>query len=137
MILSPNKAVDDAYWPKVKPNRAHKAEAIVIIPGGDGRNNIMVAKLANGGYVSSRDISKAAYRPGSWPWMDGTIKALVALGAITQADADEHKKRCDEVNARSTAHYAASSLALALSEAGLPATPEQQAFIDANIKERY
>jgi hypothetical protein len=137
MICSPNQAVDNTRWPKVKPNRAHKAETIVIIPSGDGRNNIMVAKLANGSFVSSRDISKAAYMPGSWPWMDGTIKALVALGAITQADADEHKKRCDEVNAKSKAHYAAFSLASALAEAGLSATTEQQAFIDANIKERY
>lgn len=137
MLCSPNEAVDSTLWPKVKPNRAHKAEAIVIIPSGDGRNNIMVAKLANGSFVSSRDISKAAYLPGSWPWMDGTIKALVALGAITQADADEHKARCDEVSARRTAHYAASSLASALTKAGLTATPEQQAFIDANIKECY
>lgn len=132
MICSPVSSVDKIYWPKRRVSTAMKAESVVIIP--DGRDGIMVVKLANGGFVSSRDISKFAYLPGQYPWMEPTIKALVKLGAISQEAADEHMAVCEKRRAENAAHYNADSMVRLSEETGIELSASQRQYVSDNLK---
>ena len=133
MICSPVRAVDQIYWPKRRTGTAMKAASVIVIPEG-GAHDLMIVKLANGGFISSRDISKFAYLPGSYPWMDGTIKGLVKLGAISQQAADDHMAVCDKRTAERQAAYQADNF-ISLSEStGIPLSPAQQEYVDAHFK---
>ena len=133
MICSPVTSVGSIYWPKRRTGKAMKAESVVVIPDG-GAHDLMIVRLANGGFVSSRDISKFAYLPGQYPWMDGTIKALVKLGAITQQAADEHMAVCEKRSEERQAAYQADNFIRLSEDTGIPLSPAQQAYVDAHFK---
>lgn len=126
-IISPVPAIDNIRWVRAT-SRAHKTEAVIVVPG-PGKNELMIARLANGCFASSWDLSKGAYLPGSWPWTDGVIKALVKLGAITQADADAHLQACADYVRRRDARYALESLPDVAERAGISLTAGQKAAI--------
>jgi hypothetical protein len=128
MIISPVESVDQLYWPKRVTGRAIKADSVVVIPSG-GQHDLMIVKLANGGFISSRDISKYAYLPGQYPWMDSTIKALVKLGAITAQAASDHMAVCARNSERNQAKYNAESLSRLAKETGLKLSAEQKAYV--------
>lgn len=132
MIISPGNPVEDIYWQKRRTGVVLKAESVVVVPDSGSGHDMMVVKLANGSYISSRDISGAAYLPGNWPWTDAIIRALVKLGAITKANGDDHLALCQARIKEQQDGYRAHSLEATLKDCGLPATKAQQAFIDAN-----
>lgn len=126
-IISPVPAIDCIHWVRAT-GRAHKAVAVIVVPG-PGKNELMIARLANGSFASSWDLSKAAYLPGSWPWTDAVIKALVKLEAITQADADAHLKACADYVQRRDVQHALEYLPDIAARAGVALTAGQKAAI--------
>jgi hypothetical protein len=126
-IMSPVEAVDQIHWTRATGRRL-KARSIVIVPQ-QGQHDLMIAALEDGSFCCSRDISKYAYMPGQWPWMDGVIKGLVKLGAITQSAAATHMAACAEASRRSSNRHQAEMLERMSEETGLPLSPEQAAFV--------
>jgi len=131
-IISPVEEIDQIFWVR-QTGRPMSARAIVIVPQ-DGQHDLMIADLGNGRFSCSRDLSKYAYMPGSWPWMDGVIKALVKLGAITQGAATRHMAVCKEASERSSNRHRAEMLQRLADETGLPLSSDQQAFVIAHAR---
>jgi len=129
MLCSPVDEVDNIWWPKRVTGRPVKAESVVVIADG-GRDGLMVVKLAGGGFISSRDISKFAYLPGQYPWMASTIKALVKLGAITQKAADDHMAVCARNTKRDEDRYNAETFKRLAEETGLGLSASQRRFVE-------
>ena len=133
VIMSPVEEIDKIHWAKVKKGQKLKALAVVVIHQ-EGQHDLMVADLGHGTFVSSRDLSGYAYMPGRWPWMDGTIKALVKLGAITPAAAARHMEACERNYQRNHARYNAEALIRLAEDTGIGLSPEQAAYVASNTQ---
>lgn len=127
-ILSNEEEIENIWWKQIKKGTSYKADSIVVVAGNNG-NDMMVARLADGSFVCSKDLSKAAYLPGNWPWNTPVMKALRSLGAITAGAMTRHLEHCEDVAKRQEHRYRAERLLQDLKEAGLTPTQEQDDYI--------
>lgn len=67
-----------------------------------------------------------AYMPGMWPWTEPLMQALVQIGAITTAQAEEHVRRCQAISDRKDRQYHRERLASLAEQYGFEITEEQR-----------
>ena len=139
-IISPvSEAISNIWWIRPKPGRAFKVEKAVLIPKAGQRHDedLLLMKLEGGGYACSRDLTKYAYLPGEYPWLDPVMKGLVALGAITQADMDAHVALCKQRTAERDLEWRAEQLWTGMKELGLEPTKAQRQFVVDHAKQGF
>ncbi len=139
-IISPvSEAISNIWWIRPKPGRPFKVEKAVLIPKA-GRNvdeDLLLMKLEGGGYACSRDLTKYAYLPGEYPWLDPVLKGLVALGAITQADMDAHVELCRQRTAERQMEWKAEQLWTGLTDLGLEPTDAQRQVVLDHARQSF
>ena len=104
------------------PTRPRAMEKVV-------RAGHLVIGLGKNGklYATGQLGQKAAFLPGSWPWLDEVLTALVRLGKIDQSVADRHAELVQERELRGDARHLLDSLDKDLRKHGLRLTKHQQA----------
>lgn len=117
-LISNQEAIENIRFVKLGAT-ARKAERVVMV------DKIMVARLEDGCFAASVDLSGFAYVPGNWPWLTDMMNALVKLGAITPEQRDRHVELCEARSADRARAFDAQKLMAMAGQYGFDLTPDQ------------
>lgn len=129
-LLSPVEAVADlVFHPVPKSGRPIACTKVVRV------DKTFIWVGSDGKLYSNSLHNCSAYMPGKWPWNDSLMRALVALGAITEEHMKQHLAACERAARRSQARDLLDWVPKRLAELGVDLTDEQLQAL-ATIAER-
>lgn len=128
LISNVPKIRDLRFYPipnrPLKVQKAIRIDNVTIILGQDDRL-----------YVEGQLAGRYCFTHGNWPWLDGTMRALLKLGVLIQEEVDEHLEWNRLYSEFRDRRNAAERLLDNAETAGIKLTAYQRRKIEAQLNE--